>query len=82
MSYDSWKTTPPDDTGYCPQCLRPLEDSEEVEEDGEKLIHCVECDEKFSPDAILTKDEARRIAREDAADDENEARREREAFEW
>ena len=40
MTYDAWKTTPPDDRQYCPYCYAGLEDARHI--DDERLV-CHSC---------------------------------------
>ena len=40
MTYDAWKTTPPDDRRYCPYCYSDLEDARRI--DDERLV-CHSC---------------------------------------
>jgi len=66
-SLDHWKTTPPDDRGYCPSCYGPVEDF-----DDDTAI--CSCGWRGDADALLSRDDARREGREEAAIARAEAR--------
>ena len=61
MSYDSWKTEPPDERAYCPYCLAPDEDNH-ADCTGWFCVHCgARYDSPIGYDAMVS--EAREEAR-------------------
>lgn len=73
MDYDSWKTTPPDDRGYCPTCYGPVEDFDE------DTALCT-CGWAGPESELLSREEARREGREEAAIARAEARMEQDDY--
>ena len=79
-SLDHWKTTPPDDRGYCPHCFANIEDAEPVAPDPDypekkaKFFRCVACGAVVCEDDILDHATMLREAREEAAIARSEAR--------
>lgn len=75
MDYDAWKTTPPDDRGYCPACFGPVEDFDDESNERERIALCT-CGWTGKESDLLSRDEARREAKEEAAIARAEARME------
>lgn len=62
--YDDWKTTPPDERGYCPFCYASTEDADRVLDDDEPAWRCCDCGRIF--DDPIGHDEMVREGREEA----------------
>lgn len=83
MNYDDWKTTPPDDRGFCPSCYGPVEDFDDAtpadsgedygEHSNERTAACT-CGWTGWESDLLSRDDARREGREEAAIARAEAR--------
>lgn len=63
MTYDAWKTTPPDDRRYCPHCFEELEDAPRFEPDR---VLCRACRRISCDGDALTHEQMIREARYDA----------------